>query len=141
MRLLHPIPDSRRRGAALLLSFLVLMVIIAIVYQLNRTTVTDQQVADKNLQMTKMDQAIQSAMLEVLQQLQEDGEMRSGSGEGGARPAVIWVMRQEGMASGTRMAPAVRGGLRPRTPMRWIPRWMTGRRWPRPRSTRWICAF
>lgn len=84
MRLLHGQPDPRRRGAALLLSFLVLMVIIAIVYQLNRVTGTDQQVANKNLQLTKMDHAIRSAQLEVLEQLREDGDMRAGSEESGS---------------------------------------------------------
>lgn len=83
MRLLHGQPDPRRRGAALLLSFLVLMVIIAIVYQLNRTTGTDQQVADKNLQLTKMDLAIRSALFEMLEQLREDGELRLGAAEEG----------------------------------------------------------
>jgi hypothetical protein len=85
MRPLHGLPDPNRRGAALLLSFLVLMVIIAIVYQLNRVTGTDQQVATKTLQLTKMDLAIRSALYEVLEQLREDGELRlEGGDEGGA---------------------------------------------------------
>jgi len=83
MRSLHGSPDPSRRGAALLLSFLVLMVIIAIVYQLNRVTGTDQQVASKTLQLTKMDLAIRSALFEVLEQLREDGELRLGGGEEG----------------------------------------------------------
>lgn len=90
MRLLHGNPDPSRRGAALLLSFLVLMVIIAIVYQLNRVTGTDQQVANKNLQLTKMELGIRSAIYEVLEQLREDGELRLGGEEdaAGAMPDV-----------------------------------------------------
>lgn len=90
MRLLHGNPEPSRRGAALLLSFLVLMVIIAIVYQLNRVTGTDQQVANKNLQLTKMELGIRSAIYEVLEQLREDGELRLGGEEdaAGAMPDV-----------------------------------------------------
>jgi hypothetical protein len=82
----YPGPQScsRERGAALLLSFLILMVIISIVYQLTRVTGTDQQVAEKTLQLTKMESAIRSAMLEVLEQLRQDGELRlGGGGDGG----------------------------------------------------------
>ncbi|MDA1263878.1 MAG: hypothetical protein O2816_02225 [Planctomycetota bacterium] len=82
----QPTPKPEERGAALLLSFLVLMVIIAIVYQLNRVTGTDQQIADKNLQLAQIDSSIRSAILEVLEQLREDGELRLGSDEGGAAP-------------------------------------------------------
>jgi len=71
-----------RRGAALLLSFLMLMVIIAIVYQLNRVTGTDQQVANKDMTLTAMDLAIGSALLEVQEQLREDAEMKLGAGGG-----------------------------------------------------------
>ena len=69
------------RGAVLLLSFLVLMVIIAIVYQLNRVTATDQLVANRDFVSTNMDLAIESAMLEVFEQLRSDGELRQGGGE------------------------------------------------------------
>jgi len=77
-----PCPD--RRGAALLLSFLVLMVIIAVVYQLNRSTGIDQQVAQKDLLMTRMELAIESALLEVTEQLRDDAELKSAAGEEGA---------------------------------------------------------
>ncbi len=76
----------------LLLSFLVLMVIIAIVYQLNRVTATDQQVANRDLTSTSMDLAIESAMLEVFEQLRADGELRMGAGDdagGGAPPGGV----------------------------------------------------
>jgi hypothetical protein len=70
-----------KRGAVLLLSFLVLMVIIAIVYQLNRVTATDQLVANRDFTSTNMDLAIESAMLEVFEQLRSDGELRQAGGE------------------------------------------------------------
>ena len=86
MQILHhqrSAADPRRRGAALLLSFLVLMVIIALVYQLNRSTGIDQQVAHKDFLLTKMELAIESAMLEVAEQLREDAELKEGSEEAG----------------------------------------------------------
>ena len=39
--------------------------------------------ADKNLQLTKMDLAVRSSLYEVLEQLREDGELRLGAGEEG----------------------------------------------------------
>lgn len=81
-----PTTSTPRRGAALLLSFLVLMVIIAVVYQLNRSTGIDQQVAHKDYLMTKMELAIESAFLEVAEQLKEDAQLKSG-GEGGGEGA------------------------------------------------------
>ena len=71
----------------MLLSFLVLMVIIAIVYQLNRVTVTDKQVADRDFTSTNMDLAIESALLEVMEQLQMDGEMKMSSEDTGDEAA------------------------------------------------------
>ena len=86
----------------LLLSFLVLMVIIAIVYQLNRVTATDQQVANRDFTSTNMDLAIESAMLEVFEQLRSDGELRQGGGgdDGAAAAAGAAGMGPEGGEEG-----------------------------------------
>lgn len=86
MKLLGPVRapgHPRRRGAALLLSFLVLMVIVAVVYQLNRSTGIDQQVAHKDYILTRMDLAIESALLEVTEQLRADAELKEAGDEAG----------------------------------------------------------
>ncbi len=72
-----------RRGAALLLSLLVLIVILAIVYQITRATGMDQIVARKDLVMTQMDHAIESALLQIAGQLKEDAEAAAAADEGG----------------------------------------------------------
>ncbi len=61
-----------RRGAALLLSFLVLLVVIAIVYQIHIVTSTDSKVAHNDITLTRMDLAIESAMMQVFEQLADD---------------------------------------------------------------------
>lgn len=80
----HAAVDPQRRGAALLLSFLVLMVIVAVVYQLNRSTSIDQQVAHKDVILARMDLAIESAFLEVAEQLLSDAELKQAGEEEGA---------------------------------------------------------
>lgn len=82
-----PPGPAERRGAVLLLSFLVLIVVIAIVYQLSRVTGADQQIAYKDLTLQKMDLAIESAFLEVIEQLREDGALRSAGGQGAGMPS------------------------------------------------------
>jgi hypothetical protein len=98
----RPRGSQGERGAVLLLSFLVLMVIIAIVYQLNRVTATDQQVANRDFTSTNMDLAIESAMLEVFEQLRSDGELRQGGGgdDGAAAAAGAAGMGPEGGEEG-----------------------------------------
>jgi type II secretory pathway component PulK len=84
-----PASPARRRGAALLLSLLVLFVIVAIVFQINVTTGTDARVARNDVGLTAMDLAIESALLQVDQQLEEDAqaEAAAGGGEAGADAA------------------------------------------------------
>lgn len=80
LRSRHP----RRRGAALLLSLLVLFVLVAIVFQINVTVGTDARMARNDVGLTGMDLAIESAMLRVLDELKQDGEAAAtGGGAGG----------------------------------------------------------
>jgi hypothetical protein len=81
MKLLRPPVDSRRRGAALLLAFLVLIVILMIVYQIIRTTGNDQIETAKNLHLTSMEMAIDSAFLQVAEDLKADGEAAAAGAE------------------------------------------------------------
>ena len=80
MRTLPRPPHSSKRGAALLLSVLVLFVVITISIQIGIGTMTDARVARNDLGLAAMDDAIESAMLEVQEQLKAD----SGGGEEGA---------------------------------------------------------
>ncbi|MEM7310201.1 MAG: hypothetical protein AAF682_26235 [Planctomycetota bacterium] len=72
-----------RRGAALLLSLLVLLVLVAIISQINIATSTDARVGRNDLYLTTMDLAIESALLEVSETLAADAESTGGE-EGGA---------------------------------------------------------
>ena len=70
----HRSANSDRRGAALLLAFLVLMVILMITYQIARSTGTDQIETRRSLVFTGMDLAIESAFLQVAEDLVADGQ-------------------------------------------------------------------
>jgi hypothetical protein len=73
------------RGAALLLAFLVLIVIIAITYQIHTVTKTDARVAHNELTRVLMDLAIESTLLQVIEDLAEDAraaQATEGEGEG-----------------------------------------------------------
>lgn len=71
----------RRRGAALLLSVLVLIVVITIVIQISISTITDARVARNSVGITTMEQAIESVLLQVYEDLLAD--MDTGGGEAG----------------------------------------------------------
>jgi len=75
----------RSAGSALLLSFLVLIVLAAIVFQLHISTNTDSRVARNDVALVTMDQAIESALLEVYDRLLTDAE----GGAGGTGPAPV----------------------------------------------------
>lgn len=75
--------NPRRRGSALLLSLLVLLILLAIMAQLVFGTKTDSDVARNDITLTTMDQAIESALLEVFDQLQTDG---ASAGAGATQP-------------------------------------------------------
>ena len=81
MRLLTHLrqPTNPRRGAALMLSFLVLIVLILIVQQISYSTRTDERVSRNEETLIAMDQAIESILLQVY----EDLLMDAGSGDGG----------------------------------------------------------
>ncbi len=85
MRTLHPIPSkASQRGAALLLTFLVLIVILMIVYQVSRITTTERNEAARTMVETQMDFAIQAAQLENKTILMDDAEQAASAGEGEA---------------------------------------------------------
>lgn len=82
MRTLRRPSPSSQRGAALLLSVLVLFVVITISLQIGIGTMTDARVARNDLGLAAMDDAIESAMLEVTEQLKSDlggGEEDAGT--------------------------------------------------------------
>jgi len=60
------------RGAALLMAFLVLIVLLAIVYQVHTVTQTDARVTRNEITRSTMDLALQSVMLQVYEDLAED---------------------------------------------------------------------
>jgi type II secretory pathway component PulK len=72
-----------RRGAALLLSLLILFVLVAIVFQISIGTAVDGRVARNDITLTKMDLAIESALHEVEQLLISDAEASTEGGEDG----------------------------------------------------------
>jgi len=80
-----------KKGAALLLSFMVLIVVVTIVTQISIGTMTDARVARNDLTLAHMDLAIESAMIQSRIQLRDDAaadaESEGGDEEGGA-PAV-----------------------------------------------------
>ena len=82
MKLLQP-PSGPppRRGAALLLSVLVLFVLITIVFQISIGTMTDARVGRNDVGLTLMDRAISSARYDIYELLVADAEADSGGGE------------------------------------------------------------
>ena len=94
------VSDPSRRGAALLLSLLLLFVLVAITIQISVTTGTDARVARNDLTMTGMDLAIESAMLQMQETLKTDGE-----GAGSDTPATpAESTNQAGAAQGQQPA-------------------------------------
>lgn len=78
-----------RRGSALLMAFLMLIIIYAIVFQLWYTTSADLRVTQNDVTNTQMDLAIESALQEVFDRLRTDGETDASAGEdaGAGAPA------------------------------------------------------
>lgn len=80
-----------RRGSALLMAFLMLVLLFAIVFQLSYSTNADLKVANNDVTVTTMDLAVESALEEVYDRLKTDGESSgessSGSGASGAGAA------------------------------------------------------
>jgi len=108
MRPYLPSPGSRSRsGAALLLSLLILLVLVAIVIQINVTTGTDARVARNDVGLTTMDLAVESALLQVEDQLLTDAGA-AGAAAAGAEGAAGAAAGAAGAAPGG--APAAPGG-------------------------------
>lgn len=87
---LHPSLLRRapgRRGAALLLSFMVLMVLILILAQIKYSTDANGRVGRNQETLLVMDQAIESAMLQVMEDLKTDAESGAAEGAAGGDPA------------------------------------------------------
>jgi hypothetical protein len=85
MKLLrHPAPAApARRGAALILSFMVLLVLILILAQIKYSTDATARVARNEETMVSMDSAIESAMLQVYEDLKSDAESDAGASAAG----------------------------------------------------------
>src|SRR6185369_1209 len=83
----NPDRPNARSGAALLLSLLILLVLVAIVIQINVGTSTDARVARNDIGLTAMDLAVESALLQVDDQLLQDGQNADSSASvpGGAQ--------------------------------------------------------
>ncbi|MDP6519162.1 MAG: type II secretion system protein GspK [Planctomycetota bacterium] len=79
----HP-ARPERRGAALLLSLIVLFVLVAIVFQISIGTGTDARVARNDVGLATMDLACESALLEVVEMLKADAPAAGGEGGAGA---------------------------------------------------------
>lgn len=78
---LHHAADERR-GAALMLAFLVLTVLMLIVFQISIGTSTDARVARNGLSLAVFDEAIESAILKTMQDLADDAEAAAEADEG-----------------------------------------------------------
>ena len=107
MKRYSPPNSSPRRGAALLLSVLVLFVVITLSIQIGIGTMTDARVARNDLGLAAMDDAIESALLEVAVQLEDDvagGDEEEDPGAdpmGGGMDPTAALGGGEGESSGT----------------------------------------
>jgi len=87
LRLAERQPSAARRGVALLMAFLVLMVVLAICAQLRMSTASNQRTANNDMGLTRMDLAIESALQEAAEQLRTDADAAgSGGGDAGGTP-------------------------------------------------------
>lgn len=77
-----------RKGSALLMAFLMIILLYAIVFQLSYGTKADLRVAENDVTITQMDMAIESALQEVYDMLKQDAAPAEGEGEaaGGMAP-------------------------------------------------------
>src|SRR5262245_11731758 len=92
------LPNPRRaahahRGAALILSFMVLLVLILILAQIKYSTDTTSRVGRNEETLVAMDAAIESAFLQVFEDLKTDASGDAGAGAAGEAAAA-------GMAGG-----------------------------------------
>jgi len=82
---LGPRGERRRRGAALMMSLLVLFVLVLIVGQISIGTSTDYRTARNEVELSAFDLAIESALLKSFQDLLDDAvqDAEAGGGAGG----------------------------------------------------------
>lgn len=80
---IHARASSSRRGAALLMSMLVLLVLAALAFQISVTAATDARVSRNDVTITTEDLAIESAFLQVYDKLKADGD----AGDAASTPA------------------------------------------------------
>lgn len=73
-----------RRGAALMLSFMVLMILILILAQIRYSTDTTARVSRNEETLASMDSAIESSFLQVFEDLKADAESAAPAGGGAA---------------------------------------------------------
>lgn len=73
-----------RKGSALLMAFLMIILLYAIVFQLSYGTKADLRVAENDVTTTQMDMAIESALQEVYDMLKQDAAPAEGEGEAAA---------------------------------------------------------
>jgi hypothetical protein len=99
-----PRAPAAHRGAALMLSLFVLFVLILIISQISYSTKTDERVARNEEALTSMDQAVESVLLQVYDDLLSDAE--SGSpGAGGASGAAASAFASETPGGGGGQGP------------------------------------
>lgn len=79
---------SSRRGAALLLTVLVLFVLITIVTQISIGTMTDARIGRNDVGLTLLDRAIGAGQYDVFEMLKSDGEADAEADEGGGDPSM-----------------------------------------------------
>lgn len=102
-----------RRGSALLMAFLVLIVLAAILFQLYIGTTTDARVARNDVTLTAMDQAIESALLEVQDRLLTDAESGAAAGAGAGAAAGVGAPGGGDGAAGAGAGAEAGGGSEP----------------------------
>ena len=75
--------DPEKRGAALMMAMMVLMVLILIASQIRISTITDSRISRNQNSISNMDLAIESAFLKVFEDLKGDAEAEGGGAAGG----------------------------------------------------------
>ncbi|MBK7875798.1 MAG: general secretion pathway protein GspK [Planctomycetes bacterium] len=83
----QPLRRASERGAALLMSLLVLLVLAALAFQISVTATTDARTARNDVNLTTMDLACESALLQMFDTLAADGESGGGDAAGAAGAA------------------------------------------------------
>ena len=73
---------GERRGAAMMISLLILLVLILIIGQISIGTATDKKVTINSVRSTGMEMAMESALLRVYDQLVQDAEADAEAGAG-----------------------------------------------------------